>query len=343
MRASRRSRSPRPSGAWRSGPPSPSTSPQRSRPPPTPSTQALNGRPGPVVLSVAEDLLDEQLPLGLTPLLARVPPPRPTDDQIRDVLQLLASAERPVILAGAGVLRARTSNDLVRLAELLRVPVVASWRRGDVISNDHPLYLGHDRLRLTRDGSRSPRGRGRDARHRLRLGEITTFGWSVPRPAPAGRTSTSRPAPWRRSWRRPALTIASDARLFLRGRSSAARDPRRARRRVGGRPNGARMPPTARRGKRRRSSMRIPGPGRASIPARSSRRSASSCRTMRSSPPTRAASGRGRREASASGAPGRSWAPRPVRWATGCRRRSRPDSCIGTGRSWPWSATADWA
>src|SRR5439155_25992969 len=76
------------------------------------------------------------------PHLARVPPPRPTAEQVGQVLRLLAGAQRPVILAGAGVLRARTSNDLVRLAELLRVPVIASWRRGDVISNDHPLYLG---------------------------------------------------------------------------------------------------------------------------------------------------------------------------------------------------------
>ena len=104
--------------------------------------QALNGRPGPVVLSLAEDLLDEEVPAGMAPHLSRVPPPRPTDDEVRDVLRLLAGAERPVILAGAGVLRARTSNDLIRLAELLRVPVIASWRRGDVISNDHPLYLG---------------------------------------------------------------------------------------------------------------------------------------------------------------------------------------------------------
>jgi len=42
------------------------------------------------------------------------------------VLHFLASAERPVILAGAGVLRARCSNDLVKFAELLHVPVIAS-------------------------------------------------------------------------------------------------------------------------------------------------------------------------------------------------------------------------
>jgi len=142
--------------------------------------QALNGRPGPVVLSLAEDLQNEQVPAGMAPHLARVPPPRPGDDQVRDVLQLLAGARRPVILAGAGVLRARTSNDLARLAELLRVPVIASWRRGDVISNDNPLYLG-----MTGYGSPpTVRARLESADALLvigsRLGEITTYGWSVP-------------------------------------------------------------------------------------------------------------------------------------------------------------------
>ncbi len=104
--------------------------------------QVAGGRPGPVLLSLPEDLLDE-----LAPVDAHVTPERPTsgrpsDSEIRQVLELLASAERPVILAGGGVLRARTSTDLLRFAELLQVPIVAGWRRADVVSNDHPLYLG---------------------------------------------------------------------------------------------------------------------------------------------------------------------------------------------------------
>ena len=71
--------------------------------------QALSGRPGPVLISLPEDLLDETMPSdrrtpGGPP---RVQPPRPDPADVRAVLQLLASAERPVILAGAGVLRAR--------------------------------------------------------------------------------------------------------------------------------------------------------------------------------------------------------------------------------------------
>jgi acetolactate synthase-1/2/3 large subunit len=178
--------------------------------------QAVNGRPGPVVLSVAEDLLDEEVPAGMAPLLSRIPPPRPSDDEVRDVLHLLAGARRPVILAGAGVLRARTSNDLIRLAELLRVPVVASWRRGDVISNDHPLYLG-----MTGYGSPATvRERLATADAMLvigsRLGEITTFGWTVP--AAGTRWAHVDVAPGHVAPDLPPaeLTVASDARLFLR-------------------------------------------------------------------------------------------------------------------------------
>jgi acetolactate synthase-1/2/3 large subunit len=178
--------------------------------------RALNGRPGPVVLSVAEDLLDEEVPAGMTPLLARIPPPRPSDDQVRDVLQLLARATRPVILAGAGVLRARTSNDLVRLAELLRVPVIASWRRGDVISNDHPLYLG-----MTGYGAPTTVKARLEAADAMlvigsRLGEITTFGWSVPAAGTRWAHVDVEPGTIAGDIPPAEMTIASDARLFLR-------------------------------------------------------------------------------------------------------------------------------
>jgi acetolactate synthase-1/2/3 large subunit len=104
--------------------------------------QALGGRPGPVLLSLPEDLLDQPVPTETGVDASRSGPARPDDADIRAAIEMLASADRPVILAGGGVLRARTSTELLRFAELLQVPVVAAWRRADVISNDHPLYLG---------------------------------------------------------------------------------------------------------------------------------------------------------------------------------------------------------
>ena len=129
----------------------------------------------------------------------RRPRRAPSDEEIRAVIELLASARRPVILAGAGVLRARTSTELTRFAELLQVPVIAGWRRADVISNDHPLYLGMAGL------GAAPSVRERlDAADALlvigsRLNEATTLRVRrAARRACAGPTSTSSPGRARR-------------------------------------------------------------------------------------------------------------------------------------------------
>ena len=107
------------------------------------SRHALGGRPGPVLVSMPEDLLDETMPSSATVAhVARNRPADPDPDVVRASLRRLAAAERPLILAGAGVLRSRSTADLVRLAEIMEIPVIAAWRRPDVFPNDHPLYLG---------------------------------------------------------------------------------------------------------------------------------------------------------------------------------------------------------
>jgi acetolactate synthase I/II/III large subunit len=177
---------------------------------------ALVGRPGPVLLSFPEDLLDEVLPAGTELDTARPAPPRPEPEDVRAALQFLASARRPVIFAGAGVLRARTSTDLVKLAELLDVPVIASWRRGDVISNDHPLYLG-----MAGYGApRTVRDRLGDADALLvlgsRLSEISSYGYSLPAVGQRWAQVDIEPLADRPGLEPPALSIRADARAFLR-------------------------------------------------------------------------------------------------------------------------------
>jgi acetolactate synthase-1/2/3 large subunit len=177
---------------------------------------AITGRPGPALLAIPEDLLDEELPTG-TPLdTSRPAPSRPESDNVRTVLQFLACAERPVILAGGGVLRARTSSDLIKLAELLRVPVIAGWRRGDVVSNDHPLYLGMAgygspavvRERLERADALLVIG--------CRLSEITSFGYRIPAPGQRWIHVDVEPLVDRSGLTAPQLGIRADARAFLR-------------------------------------------------------------------------------------------------------------------------------
>ncbi len=175
------------------------------------------GRPGPAFLAIPEDVLLEALPPDTTVPSVRPRPDTPPADDVRAVLHLLASAERPLIIAGAGVLRARCSNDLVRFAELLHVPVVASWRRGDVIPNDNPLYLG-----MTGFGSPATVRERIAAADALlvigcRLNEVTTDGYRLPGPGqvwahvdiePREGPVGDIPAPVR--------TIRADARAFLR-------------------------------------------------------------------------------------------------------------------------------
>ena len=177
---------------------------------------ALSGRPGPVLLAIPEDLLDEVLAAGTALDTSRPAPSRPEADDVRSVLQFLATAERPVILAGGGVLRARTSSDLIKLAELLRVPVVAGWRRGDVIPNDHPLFLGMAgygspalvRERLERADAILVLG--------CRLSEITSFGYRIPAIDQPWIHVDVEPLADRPGLPPPQLAIRSDARAFLR-------------------------------------------------------------------------------------------------------------------------------
>jgi acetolactate synthase-1/2/3 large subunit len=179
-------------------------------------TAALGGRPGPALISIPEDILDETLPAGTTLETARPPSPRAEPHEVRSVLHFLASAERPVILAGGGVLRARTSSDLIRLAELLDVPVIAGWRRGDVISNDHPLYLGMAgfgapavvRERLERADALLVLG--------CRLSEITSFGYRVPAGGQRWALIDIDPIAARDDLAKPVISVRSDARVFVR-------------------------------------------------------------------------------------------------------------------------------
>ncbi len=178
---------------------------------------AIAGRPGPVFLSVPEDVFEEEVTVPAEGFVGlRGPLERPDQGSVRSILRLLASAERPVILAGGGVLRARCSNDLVRLAEMLRVPVISAWRRGDVFPNQHPLYLG-----MTGYGAPATVRERLEAADVMlvigsRLGEVATFGYAVPTERVRWAHVDLEPRSPGHGERPPDIAVAADARAFLR-------------------------------------------------------------------------------------------------------------------------------
>ncbi len=110
---------------------------------------ATSGVPGPVHLEMAgthAQVLESEA--DLTPLweerFMKVPAfrPEPEPDAVRAALDTLARAERPVILAGGGVIWSGAEAELVTLAERLQIPVATSLNAKAVLSDDHPLNVG---------------------------------------------------------------------------------------------------------------------------------------------------------------------------------------------------------
>ncbi len=102
-----------------------------------------SGRPGPVLVDVPMDVFSADLPAGA---FARTPAPlaRPTIDAATAsrIVGALATAERPVLYAGGGVLSARASAELAALAEALELPVAHTLMGKGCLREDHPLLVG---------------------------------------------------------------------------------------------------------------------------------------------------------------------------------------------------------
>ena len=103
--------------------------------------QMTNGRPRPVELEIPPDILAEEAPIDLVEA-ERPAPAAPDAVKVEQAARLLASARRPAILAGGGVVSSGASEELVALAERLGAPVVTNQQSKGVIPDRHPLHLG---------------------------------------------------------------------------------------------------------------------------------------------------------------------------------------------------------
>jgi acetolactate synthase I/II/III large subunit len=101
------------------------------------------GRPGPVLVDVPMDRFSEDLPVdAFRKVPAEMSRPTIEASTAERIIDALASAERPVLYAGGGVLSARATAELAALAEALEVPVAHTLMGKGCLHADHPLLLG---------------------------------------------------------------------------------------------------------------------------------------------------------------------------------------------------------
>ncbi|MEV0796140.1 glyoxylate carboligase [Kribbella sp. NPDC050281] len=101
------------------------------------------GRPGPVLIDLPIDVQLTEIDFDID-TYEPLPVPRPaaTRAQAEKVLEMLATSEHPLIVAGGGIINAGGEDLLVEFAELTGIPVVPTLMGWGVLPDDHPLMAG---------------------------------------------------------------------------------------------------------------------------------------------------------------------------------------------------------
>ncbi|MFC6216928.1 thiamine pyrophosphate-binding protein, partial [Fodinicurvata halophila] len=152
---------------------------------------ATSGRPGPVIVDVPEDICHAELVFDMAdleadPVHAAAPAVRcrPAREDLERARDLLAEAQKPIMLCGGGVHISQAADEVQRLAEALNLPVAHTMTGKGAIACTSPLNAGlfgrYDRIANTLiEESDCILVAG------CKLGEIATKRYSVP---PAGKT-----------------------------------------------------------------------------------------------------------------------------------------------------------
>ena len=107
---------------------------------------AQSGRPGPVLVDITKDA---QQAVARFDFAAAAPKPRrphpmlgAPEQAVREAVELLRAAKRPVILAGHGVIKANATEQVLTLAERMQIPVATTLLGLGGFPASHPLALG---------------------------------------------------------------------------------------------------------------------------------------------------------------------------------------------------------
>ncbi|MEM2875684.1 MAG: biosynthetic-type acetolactate synthase large subunit, partial [Candidatus Bathyarchaeia archaeon] len=106
---------------------------------------AASGRPGPVLVDLPKDVQTERGEMIFNDevsLRGYKPTYEPHPIQVKRAVELLANAEKPMIVAGGGVITSNASEELILLSETLLAPVATTLMGKGCFPEDHPLALG---------------------------------------------------------------------------------------------------------------------------------------------------------------------------------------------------------
>jgi acetolactate synthase I/II/III large subunit len=107
---------------------------------------ASTGRPGPVLVDVPKDVQNQKIefvyPEGEIFVPGYHPPTVASEKQIKDALELIHQAERPVILAGHGINMSGASGELMELAERAQIPIALTLLGKGAAPENHPMVIG---------------------------------------------------------------------------------------------------------------------------------------------------------------------------------------------------------
>lgn len=197
---------------------------------------ATTGKPGAVHLVVPEDILHQEVEGAETMLYAEEEcgrfPAHPTladPERLERLLDLIERAERPLLVAGGGVMRAQARPDLTAFAEALNLPVVTTITGQGAMADDHELAIG-----VIGDNGYHPHANAALERADLlvylgsRVGSVVSIGWTFPAPDPGRRIAQIDIDPQvLANMTRNDLSVAGDVRLALRAllQASGGRRP----------------------------------------------------------------------------------------------------------------------
>jgi len=183
---------------------------------------ACSGTPGPVVVSLPEDVLAEMVDLAV-PRPHRMQLGAPEPAALAEIAGWVATAERPLLIAGGELADPEGRAALLRAAEAWHIPVMCSFRRHDLFPNRHPLFAGELGFFNTPEQIRRLADSDLILAVGTRLGDLTTHGFTFPvSPQPKQRLVHVLRDPGMLGLNYvPDLALACSARLFLRDLAAA--------------------------------------------------------------------------------------------------------------------------